>query len=88
VCLPHEYIRGGTAKLLTLFRPATGEVRAKGVPRAPNAVLHPGADVRECIGAIGALQGAFQTVPMHPLLRCHGWIFGRADAAFWGEKPD
>ena len=40
-CHPHEYIRGGTAKLLTLFRPATGEVRAKGVPRAPNAVLHP-----------------------------------------------
>jgi transposase len=38
---PHEYLRGGTAKLLTLFRPATGEVRAKGVPRAPNAVLHP-----------------------------------------------
>jgi DDE superfamily endonuclease len=38
---PHEYIRGGTAKLLTLFRPATGEVRAKSVPRAPNAVLHP-----------------------------------------------
>ena len=27
--------------MLTLFRPATGEVRAKGVPRAPNAVLHP-----------------------------------------------
>jgi DDE superfamily endonuclease len=39
--LPHEYIRGGTAKLLTLFRPATGEVRAKGVLHAPNAVLHP-----------------------------------------------
>ena len=38
---PHEYIRGGTAKLLTLFRPATGEVRAKGVTSAPNAVLHP-----------------------------------------------
>ena len=38
---PHEYIRGGTAKLLTLFRPATGEVRAKGVPNAPNMVLHP-----------------------------------------------
>lgn len=39
--LPHEYARGGTAKLLTLFRPATGEVRAKGVLSAPNAVLHP-----------------------------------------------
>ncbi len=38
---PHEYIRGGTAKLLTLFRPATGEVRAKGVTSAPNVVLHP-----------------------------------------------
>src|SRR5262249_55533957 len=39
--LPHEYIRGGTAKRLTLFRPATGEVRAKGVTAAPNAVRHP-----------------------------------------------
>ena len=39
---PHEYIRGGTAKLLTLFRPATGEVRAKGGDGdAPNTVLHP-----------------------------------------------
>jgi hypothetical protein len=38
---PHEYIRGGTAKLLTLFRPATGELRAQGVTNAPNRVLHP-----------------------------------------------
>jgi hypothetical protein len=38
---PHEYIRGGTAKLLTLFRPATGAVRATGVTSAPNTVLHP-----------------------------------------------
>ena len=41
MCQPHEYIRGGTAKLLTLFRPATGEVRGKGVTNAPNVVLHP-----------------------------------------------
>ena len=34
-------MRGGTAKLLTLLRPATGDVRAKGVLAAPNAVLHP-----------------------------------------------
>ena len=32
---------GGTAKLLTLFRPATGEVRADAVTRTTNAVLHP-----------------------------------------------
>ena len=38
---PHEYVRGGTAKLLTLFRPATGDVHAKGVLSAPNAVRHP-----------------------------------------------
>jgi hypothetical protein len=38
---PHEYVRGGTAKLLTLFRPATGEVRGQGVTSAPNTVLHP-----------------------------------------------
>jgi hypothetical protein len=38
---PHEYARNGTAKLLILFRPATGEVHAKGVRSAPNAVLHP-----------------------------------------------
>ncbi len=38
---PHEYVRGGTAKLLTLFRPATGLLQAKGVLSAPNALLHP-----------------------------------------------
>lgn len=38
---PHEYVRNGTAKLLTLFRPATGAVRARGVTSAPNTVLHP-----------------------------------------------
>ena len=40
-CQPHEYIRGGTAKLLTLFRPATGQVRALPVGQSTNAVLHP-----------------------------------------------
>jgi hypothetical protein len=40
VCQPHEYIREGTAKLLTLFHPADGQVRVKGVTRATNAVLH------------------------------------------------
>jgi hypothetical protein len=38
---PHEYLRGGTAKLLTLFHPATGALRAKGVEHATNAILHP-----------------------------------------------
>jgi len=38
---PHEYLRGGTAKLLTWFHPTTGEVRVKGVTHRPNTVLHP-----------------------------------------------
>lgn len=38
---PHEYLRGGTAKLLMLFHPATGHVRVKGVTHSTNAVLHP-----------------------------------------------
>jgi len=37
----HEYSRNGTAKLLTLFHPADGKVRVKGVTRCPNSVLHP-----------------------------------------------
>jgi hypothetical protein len=36
----HEYLRNGTAKCLTLFHPASGEVRLKGVTACPNTVLH------------------------------------------------
>lgn len=53
---PHEYVRGGTAKLLTLFRPATGAVRAQPVLAAPNAVLHPW--LRDELTAILAAQPA------------------------------
>jgi len=38
--LPHEYVRQGTAKMLTLFHPATGEVRVTGVSSVTNDVLH------------------------------------------------
>ena len=37
----HQYIRGSTCKLLTLFRPATGELRAEPVDQSTNAILHP-----------------------------------------------
>jgi hypothetical protein len=40
-CQPHEYVRNGTAKVLTLFQPMTGQVRMKGVTSSANAVLHP-----------------------------------------------
>jgi hypothetical protein len=38
---PHEYVRQGTAKQLTLFHPSSGAVRVKGVRSCHNAVLHP-----------------------------------------------
>jgi len=37
---PHEYLRNGTAKVLTLLHPADGRVRLGGVTACPNAVLH------------------------------------------------
>ena len=40
-CQDHQYIRGKTCKLLTLFRPATGELRAEPVDQSTNAILHP-----------------------------------------------
>ena len=40
-CQPHEYLRNGTAKILTLFHPADGRVRIEGVTSCPNTVLHP-----------------------------------------------
>ena len=38
---PHEYHPNGTAKMLTLLHPKSGEVRVKGVTSTKNAVLHP-----------------------------------------------
>ena len=38
--LPHEYVRGGTCKVLTLFHPATGQVHLQPVGSCTNPVLH------------------------------------------------
>jgi transposase len=37
---PHEYVRGGTTKILTLFEPATGQVRLRPAAHSTNPVLH------------------------------------------------
>ncbi len=36
---PHEYPRDGTAKVLTLFHPSSGQVRVKGVTSTTNVVI-------------------------------------------------
>jgi hypothetical protein len=72
--LPHEYVRGGTAKLLTLLRPATGEVRAKGVTNATNAVLHPWLQ-QELTAVLAALpSGTEPEDERPPLARWATWL--------------
>src|SRR4051812_46488748 len=47
---PHEYIRGGTTKILTLFHPASRQARLQPAARGTDAVLHP--RLRERLSAI------------------------------------
>jgi hypothetical protein len=52
--LPHEYLRDGTAKVLTLFHPADGRVHVQGATSCPNAVLHPWLK-RELVAILAAM---------------------------------
>lgn len=71
---PHEYVRGGTAKLLTLFRPATGAVRATGATNAPNAVLHPWLE-----GELAAILAALPpAAPRAPEANRAAWVAWQA----------
>jgi DDE superfamily endonuclease len=77
---PHEYIRGGTAKLLTLFRPASGELRGQPVQQAPNAVLHPW--LRTELAAILAKLPAVGD-PLAPGRQWQDWGWSEAEVARW-----
>lgn len=65
---PHAYVRGGTAKLLTLFRPATGEVRGEPVDQTTNAILHPWLK-RELLAILATCPPA----PAEPSAECR-WV--------------
>ena len=69
---PHEHVRHGTAKLLTLFHPATGQVRVKGVPSAPNVVLHPWLE-QELSAILAALPDAVGTASAAHRLAYERW---------------
>jgi hypothetical protein len=76
---PHEYLRDGGAKLMTLFRPATGELRAKGVTSVTNAVLHPWLQ-EQLLAALEAEEKEEleaqkpATVPSEAIVaQCHQW---------------
>jgi hypothetical protein len=71
---PHEYLRDGTAKVLTLFHPASGRVRVEGTTSCPNAVLH-GWLKRELAAALAAMPTAASTAS----------IAARSDWERWQE---
>ena len=73
---PHEYVRGGTVKLLTLFRPATGQVWAEPVEQASNAVLHPW--LREELTAILDVLPTPTTPPLDPETTRAAWAVWQA----------
>lgn len=67
---PHEYLRNGTAKVLTLLHPADGHVRLQGVTACPNEVLH--SWLKQELSAILATLPSAQT-PADPGLLLASW---------------
>jgi hypothetical protein len=72
---PHEYIRNGTAKLLTLFRPSDGELRTQGVTSATNEVLH-GWLKQELSEILSGLPAPKDTTPEAASSRWTTWTAG------------
>jgi hypothetical protein len=70
---PHEYLRDGTAKLLALLRPSTGELRAEAVISAPTAVLHPWLQ-RELLAALALLPPPSPDAPYPELREWRTWL--------------
>jgi transposase len=60
---PHEYVRAGTAKILTLFHPATGRVSLRPATSGTNTVLH--GWLKEALGQIVAALPA-RAAPLDP----------------------
>src|SRR5207253_10432357 len=59
----HEYVRAGTAKILTLFHPATGRVSLRPAASGTNTVLH--GWLKEVLGQIVAALPA-RAAPLDP----------------------
>jgi transposase len=75
---PHEYVRAGTAKILTLFQPATGQVRLQPVTSGTNAVLHPWlkTTLEDIMAALPAAAAATALDPVANHLAWQAWQEG------------
>jgi transposase len=82
---PHEYIRGGTTKILTLFHPASGQVRLQPATRCTNAVLHPW--LRERLSAILAALPV-RTAPQDAAATQAAWAVWQAGLTMPFTLPD
>ena len=82
---PHAYVRGGTTKILTLFHPATGQVRVRPAADGTNAVLH--AWLKETLAAIvAALPGG--AAPSTPATTRASWEAWQQDLAVRFTLPE
>jgi hypothetical protein len=72
---PHEHLRAGTAKLLTLFHPATGAVRVRGVTSCRNPVLHDWLE-GELTAILAALPPPHELSPAANQGRWERWLEG------------
>jgi hypothetical protein len=72
---PQEHVRHGTAKLLTLFHPSTGQVRVKGVTRCPNVILHAWLEA-ELLAVLDALPPAKTLPEEHNRVAWERWQAG------------
>lgn len=77
-CQPHEYIRNGTAKMLTLLHPHSGQVRVQGTLTCPNAVLHDWLK-RELTAIVAALPPVAEDVQATPEALHAAWERWQAD---------
>ena len=75
---PHEYVRAGTSKVLTLFEPATGQVHLRPVTRSTNPVLH--GWLQESLDAIIAALPT-QATPTEPMTNRAAWQVWQAGLA-------
>jgi transposase len=81
---PHEWFRGGTAKMLTLFHPQTGELRARAVGRTTNAELHPWLKA-ELSAALE--QAATAKRPMTPIREWSAWGISQEEVVAMEAPP-
>jgi hypothetical protein len=82
---PHEYLRGGTTKILTLFHPASGQVRLQPAARGTNALLHPW--LRERLSAILAALPA-PPASRDPVATQAAWAMWQAGLTMPFTLPD